>query len=278
MHKKVKTFLGDCKQCAMFSDKKTSEPIQSHEVPSKCWDSVAVDLFGPMPSKNHVIVVQDLASRFPAAKLVSSTSANKVLPALSEIYDAYGNPSKQLSDNGSPFNSKDMANFAKSRDIELENIASMHPASNPAETFMRPLGKAMKIARNNHQSEKGALAELLNNYRDTPHPATGLAPGAMLFRDEYRSKFPTASVSDKQVNNARQRDFKTKKARMKNTNKSKFRKTTDLHAGDHVLVRNFNKTQKFGPTFSEEIHEVVGLCYNKGAVKVIRKDDSKEFI
>lgn len=57
-----------------------------------------------MPSNNHVVVVQDLGSRFPAAKLVSSTKVTKVIPALEDIYNAYGNPEIQISDNGPPFN------------------------------------------------------------------------------------------------------------------------------------------------------------------------------
>ena len=85
MHKKVEMFVKTCDDCQSFSNKKTSEPQHPHKVPLKCWDTVAVDLFGPMPSKEHVVVVQDLASRFPAAKLISSTNARQVLPALGEI-------------------------------------------------------------------------------------------------------------------------------------------------------------------------------------------------
>ena len=74
----------------MFTDKKTKEPLKHHQDPNKCWDMVAVDLFGPMPSSKHIVVVQDIGSRYPAAKLVSSTKADKVIPALKEIYGEYG--------------------------------------------------------------------------------------------------------------------------------------------------------------------------------------------
>jgi hypothetical protein len=122
-----------------------------------------------MPTKKHVVVVQDLASRFPAAKLVSSTSAKQVLPALGEIYDNYGNPKSQLSDNGPPFNSEEMEKFANKRDIKLKKTPPLHPQSNPVETFMKPLGKTMKIAIQNNTREDTALTQLLHNYRDTPH-------------------------------------------------------------------------------------------------------------
>ena len=91
MQQQIKDYIDKCTDCFLFSDKKTQEPMIAHAVPTKCWDSVAVDLFGPLPNWNHVVVVQDLGSRYPVARLVSSTSANKVLPAMTEIYNEYGN-------------------------------------------------------------------------------------------------------------------------------------------------------------------------------------------
>ena len=44
----------------------------------------------------------------------------------------------------------------------------------------------MKIAHMNKENEKDTLELLPNNYRDTPHPATGLTPASILFRDDKR--------------------------------------------------------------------------------------------
>ena len=112
MYQQVKIFVQQCPDCQLFTDKKTTEPQKAHQVPDKNWETVAVDLFGPMPSSHHVVVVQDLASRYPCAKLVASTSASSVLPALSDIYNTMGSPQNQLSDNGSPFQSAAMHQFA----------------------------------------------------------------------------------------------------------------------------------------------------------------------
>ena len=49
-----------------------------------------------MPSSNHVVVVQDLGSRYPSAKLVSLTRAESVIPALQDIYNNYGRPETQM--------------------------------------------------------------------------------------------------------------------------------------------------------------------------------------
>ena len=106
MKMNVDQFVKGSKDRQLFTDKKTTEPIRPHSVPSGCWEKVEADLFEPMPSSNRIVVVQDLVSCFPAAKVVSFSKASKVLPVLEQIYYAYGNSEKQLSDNGPPFNSK----------------------------------------------------------------------------------------------------------------------------------------------------------------------------
>ena len=171
----------------LSTKKKKIKPIQQHKVPSKNWEIVAADLYSPMPSPKQIVVVQDLGSRYPAAKLVSLTRAESAMPALKDTYINYSRPETQISDNGPPFNSKKMAEFAVQNNIELQKIAPLHPSSNPVETFMGPLGKAMKIVHMNKENEKYTLEVLLNNYRDIPHPATGLTPASMLFRDDKRS-------------------------------------------------------------------------------------------
>ena len=58
--------------------------------PSSAWDTVALDLFGPLPTGKYVLVVQDILTRYQAGKIVPSTSSFKVIPALNDIYINYG--------------------------------------------------------------------------------------------------------------------------------------------------------------------------------------------
>ena len=269
MNQKVHQFVQNCKDCLAFTDKKTSEPLAAHKVPEKNWSKVAVDLFGPMPSDNHIVVVQDLASRFPAAKLVRSTKAASVIPAMTEIYDNFGNPEVQLSDNGPPFNSSAMENFCKSRNIHTEKIPPLHPSANPAETFMKSVGKTMKIAAHHHRSEKEALAHLLKNYRDTPHSATGVTPNDMMFRHAPQSLFPRRTVTEEEIVKARQRDIDLKAQRQDDINASKFKKASQFQIGDTVLIRNFNRKSKFQPYFQTSPLVVVNVLKDVHLLQVV---------
>ena len=287
MNVKVARFLDKCER-QLFTDNKCKEPLKAHKVPDRCWKKVSVDLFGPMPSRNHIIVVQDMASRFPAAKLVSSTAANKVLPALGEIYDAYGNPATQLSDNGPPFNSIAMEKFAEQRNVKLEKIPPLHPSSNPVETFMKPIGKTMKITHHKGQDEKAALQKLLENYRDTPHPSTGVPPAAMLFRDSMTSAYPRKSVTEDKIETARRYDEQQKSHHESDVNSSKYKQHANISLGDQVLVRNYNKTQKFQPLFCPEQYVVTDIAdygrklqierLSDGQTLVRHPDDLKQFV
>ena len=257
MFRKVERFVKSCEGCSRYVNKKTKEPINHHEVPDKCWSTVAVDLFGPMPSSKHVVVVQDTASRFPAAKLVRSTKAENVIPALADIYDAYGNPELQISDNGPPFNSHKMVEFARERDITLRHTAPYHPNANPAETCMKPIGKAMKLCHYNKGSEKDALQKVINSCRQTPHVATGIPPAGRMFRDGMRSQFPRKALSSNDVEAAKLRDLHQKEAKEADVNDSIFRKRTAFSVGERVLVRNSTKKSKFEPEFLQDVFRVM---------------------
>ena len=110
------------------------------------WERVSVDLFGPMPDKTHILVAQDMMSRFPAAKILAKTDAVNVTDTLKEFYDAYGTPLAHRTDNGPPFNSEKFAEFSREQGIRHEKAYPYHPQANLSECFMKPLGKAMKIA------------------------------------------------------------------------------------------------------------------------------------
>ena len=55
---------------------------------------------GPLPSKNHIVVIQDLTSHYPIAKLVQSINAKSTISVLEDVYDTFGNLIRQKSDNG----------------------------------------------------------------------------------------------------------------------------------------------------------------------------------
>ena len=85
----------------------------------------------------------------------------------------------------------------------MQHIPPLHPLANPSETFMRPLGKTMKIVSFRKIPEEIALKQLLVNYRDTPNTATGLSPASMMLPDGPEKSIPRVTASDDAIKNAR---------------------------------------------------------------------------
>ena len=176
-----------------------------------------------------------------------------------------------------------MKEFANSRDIQLETSAPYHPSSNPAETFMKTLGKATKIGFRNKEREADTIQSALKTYRQTPHPATNIPPASMLFRDGVRSGFPRAAFSEEEIKESQARDHKLKQQNQQKTNNSKYRKEVKFLPGDKVLIRNYKKTSKFEPTFLPEPFIITqyeptsGKCIveNEEGVLVRHSDDLK---
>ena len=71
-----------------------------------------------MPDNRSNLVVQDLVSRFPAAKILRKTNAGQIIEALEEFYSSYGNPLINRTDNGPPFNSESFRKFLEAKGID----------------------------------------------------------------------------------------------------------------------------------------------------------------
>ena len=92
---KVTKYIRECSYCQIFTQKTLRHPTQPSSVPEKCWEQTSVDLFGPLPSSHHVLVVQDLAYRYPVTKIVKFTNAKSVIPVLRGTYDLFGSRLRQ---------------------------------------------------------------------------------------------------------------------------------------------------------------------------------------
>ena len=242
----------------MFTNKRTKEPIIPHKSPEGSWKNISVDLFGTMPDQRHIVVALDSASRFTAAKIVTTTAATPVIKALDNIYTDYGQPISHRTDNGPPFISEEFTKHTNSKGIEHVKTYPYHLQANPAETFMKPLGKTMKAACYNNTDKEEALKQLLISYISTPHPTKGEPPGAIMFRNGYNSDFPRRAINDEAAEAAFQRDKNKKSSHRHNINSSKHCEKSSYTIGDKVYIRNHIRS-KFEPLFGPETFKVISL-------------------
>ena len=272
MDAKIESKVASCHHCTMFTNKTTREPMQPHNTSDEAWKDVSVDLFGPMPDRQHILAVVDKSSRFPAAKVVPNTSNTSVTKALSEIYADFGQPASHQTDNGPPFNSEGFARFSADQGIQHIKTYPYHPQGNPVENFMRPVGKAMKAAHHSKTNKKHALNEMLSSYRATPHPSTGISPGDVVFRSGYKKDFPRSAVTEDVVKDAFKSDRENRHLKGNQANASNHRMHSLVVPNQVVFVRNNNRT-KFDPIFGPQLHKVVDVKGN--GTTLIRLSDDK---
>jgi hypothetical protein len=123
---------------------------------------------------------------------MKSTTASAVTNRLDRIFAVHGIPPEIYSDNGPPFASDAVKKFMRDRRINHRLVTPYWPQANvEAESFMKPLGKAVKAAKMEGKYWKAELHGFLLDYRTTPHCTTGVAPSQLLFNHEVRTNIPT---------------------------------------------------------------------------------------
>ena len=162
--------LRGCNLCQAVTESHTKEPIHPTVMPQEPWNELCTDLFGPLPTGEYLVFVQDLQSRFPEVAITHSTSAAAVIPAIDRILAAYGTPKVLGSDNGPPFNSQEFTKFAKKLGFQHRKITPLAPWVNgTAERFMKNLAKVVQIANADKKNWKHELTKYLRTYHSTLH-------------------------------------------------------------------------------------------------------------
>lgn len=190
------------------------------DMPDKPWEKLSVDFCGPLPSGDYLFVITDEFSRYPVLEVTRSTSANATIPVLHKVISAFGIPKVIKSDKGSPFNSAAFEEFAKNIGFHHRRITPRWPRANAqAESFNKLLMKAVRAA---HVSKKNWEQELYNffrQFRNTPHPSTGMSPFTLMFNRETRDKIASNFIFRSPPVVRSQRDEHAKlKVKINNTN------------------------------------------------------------
>ena len=93
MEKDAEKHCKTCYGCQLVSRPSPPEPIRSTALPTGPWRDLAIDLLGPLPTGESILVVVDYYSRYYEIDIIRSTVASKVISSLEEIFASNGLPS-----------------------------------------------------------------------------------------------------------------------------------------------------------------------------------------
>ena len=248
LNAEIEAAIQNCMSCqANTREPRSREPLKMSEMPQGPWQNLSADFCGPLESGDYLFVITDEYSRYPVVEIVKSVSANTVIPVLDKVIAMFGVPMIIKTDNGSPFNSKQFADYAKYMGFVHRKITPRWPRANAqAESLNKPLMKCVKSACVEGKNWKQELYCFLRQYRATPHTSTGYTPFRLMFQRESKTRLPgiLSSDMDKKVDEqARQNDERLKaKSKLYSDDRNKS-VGKEIGFGDKVLLQNENKTK-----------------------------------
>ncbi|CAB4025105.1 Transposon Tf2-9 poly, partial [Paramuricea clavata] len=255
----AETLVKTCLPCQSTMPPTVPEPLRPSTMPSKPWQSIHIDLCGPFPSGESLLVCVDACSRWPEVEIIRATSSEVIIRRLQKILATHGLPEQVTSDNGSNLVSREIEDFFSSHGIYHRKVTPYWPQANATvERFNRTVEKAIRTAHVEGRDWRKALDTFLLNYRATPHAITGVSPAKIMFGREIRTKVPEISKPEKSetLGSALARD-KRNKEKMQQYSDNKNRSTpSTVSEGDMVLLKQ-PKSNKLSTSFDPNGYRVV---------------------
>ncbi|KAE8745556.1 hypothetical protein FOCC_FOCC007745 [Frankliniella occidentalis] len=146
----VRQEIKSCKQCAERNSpyQVTNAPLQEVPIPTKCMQTVDIDLVGPLPksSKQHeyILSIKCEFSKFlilvPLKKIDSDTICRKIEK---HLISRWGCPDVVKSDNAKNLCSQSMNDFLEGLKIKKIQILPYQPGGNSVEASHRTIGNIL---------------------------------------------------------------------------------------------------------------------------------------
>ena len=180
-----------CHGCQLVGKPLPPEPLKRTELPTQPRQDLAVDLLGPLPTGEYLLVVVDYFSRFFEVAVTKPVISGKRISCLEAMFATHGLPLSIKTDNGPQFVSEEFEVYLRDNNIEHRTSTPLWPQANgEVERQNRSLLKAMRVAHSEGRDWRKELQKFLLGYRSTPHTTTGVSPAKLLFGREIRSKLP----------------------------------------------------------------------------------------
>uniref|UniRef100_A0A1B0GGX2 RNA-directed DNA polymerase n=1 Tax=Lutzomyia longipalpis TaxID=7200 RepID=A0A1B0GGX2_LUTLO len=167
-----------CEACQVIAPKPRNVSLTRWTDTSYPYERIHIDFFF-WNSMIFLIIVDDF-SKFIDVKYLKKSDVWSTIEALQSNFAIFGLPKKLVSDNGSPFQSKEFAQFCSANRILHVTSPPYHPMSNgAAERAVQTVKKSLKKFVMDEEKKK-----MFNN---TPSTITGVDPNSLIFNHKVRT-------------------------------------------------------------------------------------------
>jgi hypothetical protein len=261
-----------CLSCQTNAPKQYYEPLRPSRMPEGPWRNVSGDFFGPMSDGAYWFVNYDKYSRWVSVHLIKTVKGDKVIPVLEELFTTFGVPAVYKTDNGSPFQSHEFAAFVAKWGFKHRRVTPLWPRANgEVESFMKQLGKVIRIAEASGRKREDALRDFLRVYRATPHSTTKIAPAILMMGHSHTAGIPSNPRPDLTELHRQVvlNDGKAKERMRKEYNRRMKAQEPCFKVGDSVLAK-LAKINKTTPRWDNIPYSITSI--NGSMITVSRPD------
>lgn len=248
--------------------------MKRRELPLGPWVDVAMDLLGPLPSNDYLLVLIDYYSRYKEVKMTKVITSAQIIKILKEIFSRLGYPVSITADNGKQFVSEEFREYCRECNIRLYNTVPYWPQMNgEVERQNRDILKRLRISQIERKDTKECLYEYLMMYNSTPHSVTGRTPSELFFQRQNRDKIPSLESTSEKINDSdvRDRDRIQKEIGKEFGDRKRKAVDSEIMEGDKVYVKNMEKTNKLTSNFNQTQYTVGST---NGGDCVVRNDET----
>ena len=266
-----------CHACQVVSSGSPPEPVSSTELPAGPWQDLNVDLCGPFPDGQSLLVLVDQYSKWVEVETLTSTTTQEITSVLEKIFARHGFPFTLTTDNAQNLCSAHFKDFCKVRGIKHLTVTPLWPQANgQVERQNRTLLKAIRTAVAEGRNWPSSLQTFLLAYRTTPHPATGTSPAELLCGRQLRTKMPTAAGPELAPGRpaVEQWNRRYREAGARYADHRRHARPSDVVVGDRVLVRMPKRQSKLSAAYFADPYIVVG---KNGSQLTVRRRDGRVY-
>ncbi|CAK1544572.1 unnamed protein product [Leptosia nina] len=247
-----------CKGCTLVGLPNPPAPMKRRELPDAPWVDTAMDLLGPLPSNDYLLVVVDYYSRYKEVKITKTITSAVIIKLLKEIFGRLGYPSSITADNGRQFVSAEFKEFCNECNIKLFNTVPYWPQQNgEVERQNRDILKRLKIGNIEKKDLQDSLNDYLMMYNSTPHSVTGKTPTELFYKRQNRDKIPMLQdIHTGDDTEVRDKDKEQKEKGKEYADERRKAQNVDLSGGERVYVKETNKCHKLAPNYNPAPHIV----------------------
>ena len=187
MQAEIKDFVSACTTCNEYAQSQQKETMLSHELPTRPWQIVSMDLFS-YGRKDYLLIV-DHYSDFWEIELLPDLTAETIIRRCKAQFARQGQPDKVITDNAGQFASQ-FARFASEWEFEHVTSSPRYPRANGKAESAVKIAKSLlrKSSRDNSDPWKAIL-----HWRNTPTENMDSSPAQRLMSRRLKTSIPVTN-------------------------------------------------------------------------------------